>query len=163
MLTATLRNLWKVVVHKWFVLRAGIRLGGIPLWRLIIHDLSKFSPAEINGYTLWYHAPATFDPLLIEYRRQKYELAWLHHQNHNPHHRQYWFNRKDGTYFEMPEVYAREMVADWMGASRAYTGSWDMQDWLDSNLHYLLSQINENSWVYIEKALKDIGYTYLGE
>lgn len=34
----------------------------------------------------------------------------------------------------MPERYVREMVADWMGASRAYTGSWDMVDWLEKNL-----------------------------
>ena len=33
----------------------------------------------------------------------------------------------------MPETYIREMIADWMGASKAYTGSWDMGEWLTSN------------------------------
>lgn len=34
----------------------------------------------------------------------------------------------------MPETYVREMVADWMGASRLYTGDWNISDWLAENL-----------------------------
>lgn len=33
----------------------------------------------------------------------------------------------------MPEIYVREMVVDWLGASRAYTGSWNMATWIDAN------------------------------
>ena len=40
-----LRYLGYVVRHKWFVFRAGLRTGA-PLWRLVIHDWSKFTPAE---------------------------------------------------------------------------------------------------------------------
>lgn len=30
----------------------------------------------------------------------------------------------------MPEKYVREMVADWMGASKAYDGKWPKEKWL---------------------------------
>ena len=38
----------------------------------------------------------------------------------------------------MPETYVREMVADWMGASMAYTGKPDIQEWLNQNHHKML-------------------------
>ncbi len=36
--------------HKWFVLLAGLRVRKIPLWRLIIHDWSKFTKYELPHY-----------------------------------------------------------------------------------------------------------------
>jgi hypothetical protein len=33
----------------------------------------------------------------------------------------------------MPEKFVREMVADWMGAGRAITGRWDVNDWYRPN------------------------------
>jgi hypothetical protein len=35
--------------HKWYVLRAGLKTGA-PLWRLIVHDASKFRPREWRPY-----------------------------------------------------------------------------------------------------------------
>lgn len=78
-----LRYLWYVLRHKWFVLLAGLRLGGIPLWRLIVHDSSKFSPAEWGPYVERFFKPAPW-------RRDRWERALIHHYNHNPHHWQYW-------------------------------------------------------------------------
>jgi hypothetical protein len=46
---AHLRYLTYVLRHKWFVLVAGLRVG-VPVWRLLAHDLSKFSPAEWGPY-----------------------------------------------------------------------------------------------------------------
>lgn len=48
-----LRYLRYVLLHKWYVLKAGIVINGwsIPwLWRLLVHDLSKFSRAEWTPY-----------------------------------------------------------------------------------------------------------------
>ena len=109
--------------HKWFVLLAGIRLK-VPLIQLLIHDLSKFSIAELPAYGRQFFGEAN-DPLGFSY-------AWNHHQKRNKHHWEYWtmvtgHNRgglPDGSMLPMPEQYIREMVADWMGASRAYTGKW---------------------------------------
>jgi hypothetical protein len=49
-----------VVRHKWFVFVAGLRVGA-PLWRLLIHDWSKFLPSEWRAYArFFYGAPEGF-------------------------------------------------------------------------------------------------------
>jgi len=70
--------------------------------------------------------------------------AWLHHIHCNDHHwNHFLFSDGYSPYksgiepsgaMPMPVVCIREMVADWMGASKAYTGSWDMSEWLNDNL-----------------------------
>lgn len=165
---------WLTLKHKWFLLLAS-RKTGVGLWQALIHDLSKFTPAELPAYGRQFCGDKG-DP-------QGFARTWLHHQNTNPHHWEYWVPRTDHSQkptvparicchdhaidqnsihrgdkelipeflthvqarlvcdilnapgpLPMPEKYVREMVADWMGASRAYTGSWDMRSWLDKNL-----------------------------
>jgi len=124
---------WLTIKHRFFVFLACRRVGGISLWAALIHDLSKFTPAELPHYQRQFFGDKG-DP-------QGFARAWLHHQNLNPHHWEYWIPRSghmrgdDSTEpIEMPEPFLREMVADWMGAGRAYTGSWDMREWLTKNL-----------------------------
>ena len=65
-----------------------------------------------------------------------FDNAWNHHQAWNKHHWQYWFLIEDSgeeTALEMPERYAREMLADWVGAGRAITGKLEVADWYDAN------------------------------
>lgn len=121
--------------HIRFVREAGEKVGGIPAAQLLSHDDSKFSMEEFRGYAMHFHGGGAPD---------WFAFAWLHHIRHNPHHWQHWmfpdnFTPKGSTLVEngcveMPECYAREMVADWMGSSMAYTGSWDMRDWLIDNM-----------------------------
>ncbi len=109
--------------HKWFVLRAGLRVGA-PLWNLIIHDWSKFTPAELPHYGRQFFGDGA-DP-------DGFGRCWLHHQNFHPHHWEYWIPRTGhyaggfaaGQPVRMPEAYLREMVADWLGANRGYEGQW---------------------------------------
>lgn len=106
------------------------------------HDASKFDRVEFNGYARNFvgadgKARSHGDPVA-------FAPAWLHHIHCNPHHWQHWifpngFTPKDanveaGGVVEMPDHYVVEMVADWLGASRAYTGHWDMSKWLKDNL-----------------------------
>jgi hypothetical protein len=58
----------------------------------------------------------------------------------------------------MPEIYVREMVADWWGASRAYTGSWDMSDWLTKNLPRIEKKLHPYSIDHLADVLAKIGY-----
>jgi FMN phosphatase YigB (HAD superfamily) len=58
----------------------------------------------------------------------------------------------------MPEKYAREMIADWLGASKAYTGSWDMTDWLNKNYNKII--VHKNTHAFIQKVLREIGYDF---
>jgi len=105
-----------VAQHKWFVFVAGWDLG-VPIWRLLIHDWSKLTPAEFNAYAQTFYG---------DRENVDFELCWVRHQNRNPHHPEYWINRSEesGKPLPMPEWAIKEMVADWVGASRAYGGEW---------------------------------------
>lgn len=178
----TIKYAWLTIKHKAFVFRAGLRTRA-PLWRLVIHDWSKFTPSELPHYGRQFFGKKD-DP-------SGFAAAWLHHQNHNPHHWEYWLTRSghtkandtagDGRYvirgtgdggqmwlydtfkevevgewvhddlggpnwiamrteqrrlnaqpqpMPMPPWAVREMIADWIGASRAYEGHWpDLRDW----------------------------------
>jgi uncharacterized protein DUF5662 len=147
---AHLRYLSYVLRHKWHVFYAGLFLG-VPLWRLIIHDLSKFSRAEWTPYVdyffgAWWPKEDNDHPV-----RHAFELAWRHHWEHNPHHWNYWYRpEEDGTLRAnwMPPTYVREMVADWYGAGMAQ-GKPDVAAWYQANtaiqLHpsarYLVTQV----------------------
>lgn len=135
----TLRYIWLTIKHKTFVFRAGL-LTKAPLWRLLIHDWTKFTPAEAPHYGRQFFGAAD-DP-------EGFIRAWIHHQNHNPHHWEYWIPRTghsrcnppfpDNCAVDMPLWACREMVADWLGASRAYEGRWPTAQswpWLEQNLY----------------------------
>lgn len=127
---ATLKYAWLTWKHKWFVYVAGRKLG-CPRWRLIKHDLSKFSPSELPHYGRQFFGKAD-DP-------EGFIRCWIHHQNSNEHHWEYWIPRTghnrcdppypDGQPIRIPRDAMLEMVADWMGASRAYEGSWPTEEW----------------------------------
>ena len=145
-----LKHLITTLRHKWYVLVAGRRLRA-PLWRLLKHDLSKFSPVEFGAYARQFHGDKG-DPA-------GFTLAWLDHQNRNSHHWEHWVSR-DGnirlrlvatdvgmpllvpdngpmpmdyvpiatvpsvTVIPMPMACVREMVADWFAAGKVYAGAW---------------------------------------
>jgi hypothetical protein len=100
--------------HKWFVLVAGLSLG-VPLWRLLKHDWTKFLPSEFMAYARHFHGSPPSPDL-------DFDLAWLKHKNRNDHHWEYWTG-PDGT-LRMSEGAVLEMVADWLAAGRTYEGRW---------------------------------------
>src|SRR5688572_29402107 len=100
-----------VARHKWFVLRAGLKTKA-PLWRLLIHDWSKLTPAEWRPYVRTFYG-RTPGPVELRHRfhgrpndernladwkadrAAAFDKAWLHHQHRNPHHWQHWLLRED--------------------------------------------------------------------
>lgn len=132
-----MKYFWATIRHKWFVFLASFKVG-LPLWRAIIHDLSKFTFAELPHYDRQFFGDKS-DPA-------GFAKAWLHHYHHNNHHWEHWIIEsihsssptRDGCIenncLAMPDVCIREMIADWLGASMAYTNSWNMHEWLDKNL-----------------------------
>src|SRR6266536_5236416 len=81
-----------VLRHKWFVFIAG-RWVGAPLWRLIIHDWSKFLPCEWEPYVQSFYCR---DGSKRDWKtrdvwtKMEFDLAWNHHQKVNKHHWQFW-------------------------------------------------------------------------
>ncbi len=158
-----LRYLSYVLRHKWFVLVAGLRVGGIPLWRLLVHDWSKFTPAEWGPYAEWFYGyhgqtwEGVEESHEVYTRRIAYDRAWLHHQHANPHHWQHWLLRLDDgptLFLEMPEHFAREMVADWLGAGRAITGRWDVREWYGRNAERIL--LHRNTRQLVERLIWEV-------
>lgn len=153
-----LRFIWSLLRHKWFVLRAG-RLTGVPLWRLIIHDSSKFLPDEFTLYAKNFHGDYSNSPNDRAQVSLDFTYAWLHHENHNPHHWGYWIPRSGkfaNVPLPMPETYVREMIADCMGASRVYTNSWDIAVWLNKNGPNW--KIHDETLEHIWTVMIELGY-----
>ena len=148
MVSKHVRYMAYLVRHKWFVLVAGMRVG-VALWRLLIHDWSKFLPSEWFPYVQNFYGDNSHEGLqaigefgLAElapygyYAKDRFNAAWNLHQKRNKHHWQYWLLTHDTgetVPMPMPDKYIREMVADWMGAGRAITGRWEVQEWYEKN------------------------------
>lgn len=178
--------------HKAAVFRAG-RLLKVPLWLLVVHDWSKFLPSELISYARYFYGNYQSLAEMGVWAREHgirskedverdFDVAWLHHQHRNKHHWQRWLltldsARSDGRLLAlpMPEKYVREMLADWMGASYAYTKQWVMSNWLAQNgpklqlheatvqlvhgilvceLHYMLTDNCDWSFAASEKTLE---------
>lgn len=141
--------------HILYVQQAGRRLG-VAEHQLEVHDLSKYSMDEFPFYAMHFHGPG--DP-------DGFARAWLHHMNYNPHHWQHWIfpdgftpkgSKVENGVVEMPQRYALEMVADWYGASMAYTKSWDMSEWLTKNMPRI--KVHSQTAAYLRQVLDNEGY-----
>ena len=126
-----------VLLHKYFVLIAGFRLK-VPFAQLILHDLSKLTKAEWSAYARCFYSKSgskQYEPAA------EFTAACNSHQKRNKHHFQYWvLIGDDGSVspLPMPEKYVREMVADWMGAGRAITGTWEAKEWYLKNKDHMM-------------------------
>lgn len=162
-----LRYLKYLICHKWFVFLAGLKTKA-PLWRLIVHDWSKFLPCEWLPYVESFYGKGialrqeqksvlgltpSEDQDLIEIK-SSFDHAWLHHQHLNQHHWQHWVLREDSgrvKLLEIPEHFVREMVADWAGAGRGITGKWEVVGWYEQNKTKI--QLHDHSRVLVEQLL----------
>ncbi|NMO97014.1 hypothetical protein HII30_14705 [Paenibacillus lemnae] len=82
----------------------------------IIHDMSKFKPVEFFPY-----AHKFYSKRKDELTDSRWKKAWLHHQNHNKHHWEYWIvNKHTQEALPMPRKYWVEMVCDWRAFSRKW-------------------------------------------
>ena len=151
--------------HVQIVQEAGVKIGVLPEL-LAIHDKSKWSPEEFDAYAQYFCSGVDKSPVDADSITDDFAVAWLPHLHHNQHHSQHWIcpagypprgSTVENGCVRMPERYALEMVADWMGASRAYTGSWDMSDWLTKNMPRI--RVHSETAKFLRGVLADLGYT----
>lgn len=142
--------------HIAYVTEAGRKLG-LPDDQLRQHDKSKLTLAEFPHYARNFFGDKG-DP-------DGYAAAWLHHIHHNPHHWPHWIfadgftprgSSVEAGVVAMPTHYATEMVADWLGASMAYTGSWDMTAWLEQSMARI--RVHSQTATLVRSLLRDLGY-----
>lgn len=117
----TLAHFKKICVHKYWVAKYCFKAG--LYWQGLMHDMSKFSWIEFWESVKYYQG--TSSPINVAKQDMGYSLAWQHHKGRNPHHYEYWTDKyDDGTVaLDMPYKYAVELLCDWLGAARAYTGN----------------------------------------
>src|SRR5260370_21442397 len=97
--------------HKWRVMVIGRRLG-VPVWQLVVHDWSKFTPSEWEPYATRF-----------EYGTQdeRWYRASLAHIHRNPHHWEHCIHVYAGGQthaVETPQPFARELLVDSIPASQ---------------------------------------------
>jgi len=142
------------IKHKWFVLLAGLKTKA-PLWRLLIHDWSKFTPSELPHYQRQFFGK--------EKSPTEWARCWVHHQNTNPHHWEYWIDRSGFPICKavtMPWWAVREMIADWMAACRAYEGYWPTSErwpWFEKNGDRIYESVDVMTEIRIRNVLKEVG------
>ncbi|WP_404447652.1 DUF5662 family protein [Sutcliffiella horikoshii] len=115
MLMACWKNFLYIFEHKLNVLvecwKEGLYLQGIA------HDCSKFTPKEFFPYAkkFFFHGDKSADDEL------RWKYAWLHHQNKNKHHWEYWVvDPRTKQALPMPRKYLIEMICDWRSFSRKW-------------------------------------------
>ena len=139
-----------VLRHKWFVFQECRKRDlHVPLLIALWHDWDKFLSDEFIPYARFFHNPDGTP----KQRREKsgyykptdtgdnaFDYAWFLHQKRNKHHWQYWVIPQDHAgvkVLPMPDLYIREMIADWRGAGRAQgvkkPAPWAVRDWYLAN------------------------------
>lgn len=119
------RHLKTINEHRRLVRIYCFRLG---LYRQgLVHDLSKYSPAEFWRGARYY--TGTGSPIASERRDKGLSEAWLHHKGRNKHHSECWIDYKfdpDGNPgfgpLKMPKKYVAEMFCDHLAACKVYKG-----------------------------------------
>ena len=113
-----------ITIHKLLVMRYCFYCG---LYRQgLLHDLSKYSPAEFWIGARYYQGNRS--PNDAERQTTGASTAWMHHKGRNRHHFEYWTDyqvTKDGiimTGTPMPARYVAEMLCDRIAACRVYQG-----------------------------------------
>jgi len=154
----------KVLLHKYYVFLACIKLG-VPLYLAALHDLSKFGQEEFIPYAEHFYdcngnlkkirnSDGSYDP---SKQPDNFRFGWIHHKNHNKHHSEYWvIIGSDGSLnpLPMPDKYVKEMIADWVGAGRAYSNKTSPVEWYESQKAHMI--LHEETRTRIESILKDL-------
>lgn len=146
-----------VLRHKWFVFWACLKMG-VPFWIALFHDWDKFLSDEWFAYVHTFYAP---DGSKQYKESAEFSIAWLLHQNRNKHHWQYWILTWDrGTFDcqEMPDVYRREMIADWIGAGKAlgFPNTWE---WYEKNRTNI--QLHPTTRIWVDNIIAEMKDKYL--
>ena len=126
--------------HKWYVFWACMKVR-VPFWVALFHDWDKFLPEMVISYSNYFYNTDGTDKQIRDKRgyynplqtgNPRFDMARFMHMTRNKHHWQYWTmldSRSQQIIQNMPEVYIREMIADWMGAHKAQKSTGSVNEW----------------------------------
>lgn len=142
-----------VLRHKWFVFLECMRLG-VPMWIAFFHDWHKFLPDEFLPYARTFYK-SNGDKQYDE--TEAFAYAWNAHQKRSKHHYQYWmltYDRGETVCLPMPDLWRREMLADWRGAGRA-GGTPDTFAWYLKNKDNIKLHPDTRRWIEAQLEAMD--------
>ena len=148
--------------HKILVMQGCFKVG--LYGQGLLHDMSKYSPAEFLVGARYYQGDRS--PNNAEREAVGYSSAWLHHKGRNKHHYEYWIDYsasdiKGGmTPARMPDKYVVEMLMDRIADCKTYHGS----SYTDGDPLAYFSQGKANAMMHPEtKALLEKLLTMLAQ
>lgn len=142
-----------VIRHKYFVFLESCKLG-IPI-RGLVHDTSKFFPDEFFPYMNHFYGHVQKQGYIKQNDTivdPQFDRQWLKHIHRNKHHWQYWIlveNYNDHHYKiqKMPLKYTKEMLADWIGASRQQGFGTDISEWYNKHKDKIKIHSSTRKWL----------------
>lgn len=151
--TNVIKHFNTVNKHRWLVFRLCCKAGLI--WRGLVHDLSKYSPAEFWPSVKYYQGGRR-SPIPVQRQQEGFSKAYLHHRARNKHHIEYWYDVNAPIKAPIiPYKYTVEIICDKLSASIVYAGDeWTNETELDywSKKEKQDERINEN----IKKVLDEV-------
>ncbi len=134
--------------HKWFVF-VECRALNVPFWIAILHDWDKFLPDEWLPYiNRKSDSSVTTQPEYVIERK----LRRMRHHRRNKHHWEYWVDISDCGEIEalpIPDVYRREMLADWFGAGKSM-GKPDLLGWYSECRATMIFHPETRQWLDVQ-------------
>ncbi len=112
---------------------------------ILMHDKSKYDRIEFIPYLNHFYPHLDYPDCTSDY-----DFAWLHHQNINPHHWQYYVLIKDCgdiDILDMPLSYVCEMLCDWHSFSYKDLESTAF-NWFKSNSDNMMLSNNTLDIIY---------------
>lgn len=142
--------LQRVLYHKWLIAKIGAKVG-LPLLRILVHDIDKFYPDEFFAHAKAY---ANRGDNKYAYTDEFCHAAILH-RHRNPHHWQYYILITDeGAIWpiNIPQSVVLEMVVDWVAAAK--TNDRDVSDWYFKNQSKMI--LHPDTRIRIEETLRNV-------
>lgn len=115
------------------------------------HDGTKWSTEEYRGYLNKFYPEETTN---MEQAQIDFDCAWLHHQNTNPHHWQYYVlinGEGEAKLLDLPFEYICEMICDWHSFSAKDSTS-TAYNWYKNNKNKMM--LSSNTREVVEKLIK---------
>ena len=163
-----------VLRHKWHVFHECLKLG-VPIWIAVLHDWDKFLPDEWVPYARTFYTPDGTKQYVEsvdfarawmkhQHRNKHHWQRWITVGAGTPLHKTdilIWdrgnaqmvidtllvdVNQLQLTPFPMPDLWRREMLADWRGAGKAL-GFPDTKAWYEKNKDKMRVHPETRAWI----------------
>ncbi len=160
-----LGHLRTITAHRHLVMVHCFKAGIVK--RGLLHDLSKYSPAEFIPGVIYFQGNRS--PNEKEREVNGFSLAWIHHKGRNKHHFEYWtdYSTKTGRLepVRMPDEFIFEMFCDRVSASKIYmkdkyTDRCPLDYFLRAKKKRAIEKVTSRKLEFLLRMLADKGEDY---